>query len=299
VDIFGLLDTTFAGGLGRGQVTTAVTSTARGCGLYFKPLFNGHAVVGLNDNTSAPCGLDSWNGDWYITGSGLFSNGCAQAHKIVDLDNGKCVTSVGTASGFPVDVCLTPTTQKVNYPDDVLAIMPPNPCDGTAGDVGIPQPAGVSTFTNGIYCISNLDILDDEDITLNNATLYITDPTFDVKFAGGGGFYGTATKEGTFTGSEDFDDYYIVIPLRNPPCEDFNHGDQVIEWRGNGSGGTTGTILAPSSCLDLRGNGNLYAMNSQIIGYTVSSNGSAELHVNYNVANNHETPVYPTISLLK
>ena len=53
--------------------------------------------------------------------------------------------------------------------------MPPNPC--VTGGVGKPAPpvASVNTFSNGIYCISNLDLYSKTDIVLNNATLYVTD----------------------------------------------------------------------------------------------------------------------------
>jgi hypothetical protein len=179
----------------------------------------------------------------------------------------------------------------------VDAITPPNPCG--PGGIGLDPPASGSTFTNGVYCITNLDDYENDDIVLNNATLYVTDMAFNMKFAGGGGFYGTATQTGGYTGSGPYEQYYMVIVRNNAPCVDFNTGDQVIEWRGNGSGSFTGTVLAPSACLDLRGNGLQYAMNSQIIGYSVSTNGTADVYVNYVAGQNRKEPVYPTISVLK
>jgi len=69
--------------------------------------------------------------------------------------------------------------------------MPPNPCDGDPGDIGIWPPDTDPNFSNGVYCIANLDDYDSKDITLDNATLYVTDDKFSLKFAGGGGFFGT------------------------------------------------------------------------------------------------------------
>lgn len=301
VTIVSYLDTTFARVIGRSQVTNAVTATTRSCGHILAPLFDGHAIVGLKPNTGGNCGFDSGTSNsakWKVEGSGLFSNGCAYAKdgtppdQSVILDPGECMTTVGTASGF---TCIQPTTTSIAYPDDVWDIMPPNPCDGTPGDIGLPPPASGSTFKNGVYCISDLDKYDSSDIVLENATLYVTDLKFNLKFAGGGGFSGTATQGG------DFDNYYMVVAF-NPsnPCPDFTSNDtQVLRWRGNGGGAFYGTILAPSACLDVRGNGDPAGMHTQIIGYIVGSNGDADVYINYDEAENHLNPIEPNITLLK
>jgi len=115
---------------------------------------------------------------------------------------------------------------------------------------------------------------------------------FDLKFAGSGGFYGTATQGG------DFDDYYMIVAYNPTPCPSFtSNNTQVIEWRGNGAGSFTGTILAPSACIDLRGNADQSAMNSQIIGYIVGSNGNAEVYIKYNENENHQDPYIPAITM--
>ncbi|HJS18219.1 MAG TPA: pilus assembly protein TadG-related protein [Anaerolineales bacterium] len=302
VDITSYVDTTFARVIGWSKVTNFVTATARGCDFYRAPLFNGNAIVGLKPNTGGDCSFDSGTSDsahWKVEGSGIFSNGCAYSKSdepgdvSVELDPGSCITSVGTASNF---TCMNAnqTSQAIRYPDDVLAIMPPNPCDGTPGDVGLPPPANGSTFSNGVYCISDLDSYDQEDIVLNNATLYVTDTTFDLKFAGGGGFYGTPSQGG------DFKNYYMVVPYLGTPCPSFtSNNTQVIEWRGNGGGTFYGTVLAPSACLDIRGNGHPSGMHTQIIGYIVGSNGTAEVYINYNEDENHKIPVNPSLTLVK
>lgn len=297
VDIVSHVNTSFARVIGRTQITNAVTATSRGCGYYVAPLFGGHAIVSLKD-TSSPCAFDSGNSNsahWKIKGSGIFSNGCAfskNGNSVTFVDPGDCATTVGTATGFTS--CTPQLGQAISYPDDVLAMMPENPCDGTPGDVGLAPPASGSTFTNGIYCISDLDDYDQEDIHLDNATLYVTDTNFNLKFAGGGGFSGTATSSG------DYEDYYMIIAYESDPCQDFNdHDAQVIQYRGNGSGSFQGTILAPSACIDLRGNGEASGLHTQIIGYIVSSNGNAEVYINYDAAENHQEPVYPTITLLQ
>jgi hypothetical protein len=302
VDITFYLNTTFARVIGRNQVTGAVTATSRACGFYVAPLFDGAAIVGLNPTST--CAFDTGTSDsvyWRIKGSGVFSNGCAYSknNDSVEFDPGECAESVGSAHGF---TCQHPnqTSKRINYPDDVLKIMPPNPCDGTPGDIGITPPAGTTTFTNGVYCISDMDAFDKKNIVLNNATLYVTDTQFNLKYAGDGGFYGTPTEAGTYTGSDPYDEYYMIIAYTPDVCTSFsdNHA-QVLEWRGNGSGAFYGTILAPSACLDLRGNGEASGLHSQVIGYIVGSNGTADVLIDYQVDENHQNPVYPTITMLK
>ena len=296
VNIESTVQTTLARVVGTAQITNRVKATARGCGYIVAPLFSGNAIVSLNPANN-PCAFDSGNSNaahWKIQGSGIFSNGCAYSKNgnSVTLDPGECVTTVGTASNFSCSQQSPPIT-----PEEVLAIMPPNPCDGDPADVGLPQGSGVSsggsvTFSNGVYCISNMDALDQKDVNLINATLYVTDLDFSLKFAGGGGFSGTPSSSGDFT------NFYMVIAIANPPCPDFNSQNaQVIQFRGNGSGTFSGTILAPSACLDLRGNGETSGIHSQVIGYNVTTNGDAEVYINYNEDENHKNPYIPAVTM--
>jgi hypothetical protein len=298
VTIASTINTTFARVIGRNQITNVVTATSRACGFYQDALFDGNAIVGLKP-PDRDCGFDSGNSNaahWTLEGGGIFSNGCAfsKNNSSVDLDAGTCVTSVGTASGF---TCSQPgqTDLAIDYPDEVLAMMPDNPCDGDPGDVGLPPPASGSIFLNGVYCIDDLDSYDQQDIMLFNATLYVTDPEFNLKFAGGGGFYGYATTHG------EFENYYMIIAYNGNPCQRFSdhNGTQLIEWRGNGTGSFSGTVFAPSACLDLRGNADQSAMHSQIIGYIVGSNGNAEVYVRYEQEENVTIPVHPSVTLLR
>jgi hypothetical protein len=298
VKITSVVSTTFARILGKTQLTNVVSATARGCGYIVAGLFPGKAIVSLNPTTDIHnCAYDSGSSNsahWTVTGGGIFSNGCAisKDNDSVTLDPGECVTAVSGASGFTCQQ--TDDTQAIHYPADALAMMPPNPCDGTVGDVGIQPSSGQTTFTNGVYCISNMDALDSKDIILSNATLYVTDTDFNLKFAGGGGFSGTPTSSGTYS------NYYMVIAMAASPCPSFtSQNAQVINYRGNGSGDLKGTILAPSACIDLRGNGTTDNINSQLIGYNVSSNGTADIYINYREQDNHQNPYEPSVSLRK
>jgi hypothetical protein len=238
-----------------------------------------------------------------VEGGGIFSNSCAfsKEEDTVTFDPGLCVSTPSGSAGADGDWSCTPQpAAQYDWEDYVLAHMPPNPCDGTPGDVGKAPPASGSTFTNGVYCIGDFDQYDSTDITLNNATLYVTDDEFSLKFAGGGGFFGTATAVGTYPGSDDYDGFFLVVEPAQF-CEKFsdNTDSQVIEWRGNGTGTFYGTVFAPSACLDLRGNGSAEGMHTQIIGWIVGSNGTADTYVNYKEEENRRIRINPNITLLE
>ena len=304
VTIDSYINATFAKIIGRETLAGGATATARACGFKFVPLFDGHAVVGLNNNVSPSCALafDTGNSSsvtWRVEGGGIFSNSCAfsKDDETVTFDPGKCIATVGGTDPHDWD-CTPQPANPYDWEDYVLANMPPNPC--VSGGVGIWPSDTDPNFSNGVYCIADLDDYDSKNITLNNATLYVLDDDFSLKFAGGGGFFGTPTRAGSYPGSDDYDDYYMVVEPAQF-CEKFsdNTNSQVIEWRGNGTGTFYGTIFAPTACLDLRGNGEADGMHSQIIGWIVGSNGTADVYINYKKEENHEIPISPNISILK
>jgi hypothetical protein len=302
VKIVSIVNTTFARILGWTQLTNVVSATARGCGYIVAPLFPGNAIVSLSQvqriqgQQLLDCGFDTGgNATWNVVGGGIFSGGCAATggSSSVTLDPGKCVTTGGfSEAGFD---CKQEGAPPIDF---TAAMMPPNPCDHTTGDVGITPSPGQTTFTNGVYCISDMDAFDKKDIVLHNATLYVTDQEFNLQFAGTGGFSGDPTQEGTYS------NYYMIIAMADSshqPCPNFtDRNSQVINYRGNGSGTLQGTILAPSACIDLRGNGTTSnEINSQVIGYNVSSSGAGDIFIEYQEDETHLDPYEPSVTLRK
>jgi hypothetical protein len=284
-------------------MNNCVEAIAKGSPPTTEVLFDGNAIVGLNPATSShgsyPCGFDSGHSnavEWKLTGGGIFSNGCAYSknNDSVDLPDGKCVTTVGPAYNF---TCMQPNQSALKYSNaDIAALMPPTPaCDNTPqGGYVVPSNPSSFTFSNGIYCVSNFDAFRQKDIVLNDATLYVTDTDFDLKFAGHGGFAGTAPASGPYKG------YYLVVAISSTPCERYqDKGVQSIEFRGHGDVGIVGTILAPTACIDFRGNSNGQADRTQVIGYNVTSNGNADLNIIYDAGDNAGTPIKPKIALTK
>lgn len=302
VEITSHLNTYFAPIVGIRTMTNKVFATTRACGTYIAPIFGGNAIVSLNpDPDTCAFTSDTGSAEWAITGGGIFSNGCAVGKDNITLDEDHCVGAVEGVEGMDDIKCSTPAAPyDQTYIDD---IMPPNPCGedgegGDAGEVGLLQPHPIDKtvlLKNGVYCISDFDDYDSTDIILENATLYVTDEEFNLKFSGGGGFSGTPTVTG------DYSSYYMVIaPLpKGDECDSFtSNTTQVVNYRGNGSGEPYGTILAPTACVDLRGNGTA-DINGQVIGYNVSANGDANTSIHYVDDQNRRDPVKPTIELIK
>jgi len=312
VEIISRVKTFFGPILGINQVTNRVQAQTRACGTYDLQLFNGSAIVGLGLGGTSNCAFDSSTGSatWSIHGSGISSNNCAKG--FVGKDNvnlnGNCASAPGTVSfGASAPKC-TGTAQTYNraYVD---SIMPRNPCTGpiTNGVYeggGLVPSAGQIIFTNGVYCIDDVEGLFGQtihsDIKLTNATLYITDQSFDLKFAGGGanepGFVGTPTMTGEYSSL-----FVVVQPPANISdwCSAFNdNNSQTLLYRGNGDGDSYGTVLAPSACVDLRGNAGS-AVHGQIVGNLVSANGNADAEIWYEVDSNYQPPQEPNITLVK
>ena len=317
VNIVSSINTTFAKVIGRDEIETGATATSRACGFEYMPLFNGNAIVGLSPNSSN-CAIDTGNSNaktWTTRDGGVFSNGCLEhPNGTLTIPSNKCVTSVGNAtvrSGGLVTLenshapgCLQEfvgPSAAYQYPADIQAIMPPDPCTGTissgryAGGGKVPG-SGQTTFEDDVFCISDFSTLD-AHIELNNATLYVTDTSFSTRFNGGGntGFFGTATSAGTYAGSEFYDGYYMIIKLLSKAAAD--RCDQYFDFRGNGNLQMVGTILAPSTCMDYRGNSTGYSTHSQMIFYRFTSNGKAAIDVTYQADENHQIPISPSISL--
>jgi len=320
VSIVSYLDTTLARVIGRNEITNAVTATTHVCRPDPRSVVEGNAIVGCNTNNAPdpnhPCGLDtgsSASDTWNITGGGIHSNGCI-THKNGTLNipntppNQKCISTAGDGSGNDTSGGGAHSCVEVNRPSlNCDALMPPDPCTGTPDPTGR-YPGGGKiatspqvTFDNDIYCLADIDYFDGELVRINNATLYVTDLDFSVKYTGAkdtGGFIGTATRAGTDPGNwdEEYAGFAMIVAIQSPPCVKFQTDDQALALRGNSGGTLTGTILAPSACIEMRGTSG-WSLNGQVIGYTVTSNGTAGLNVNFNPDNNPFKPVNGNLSL--
>jgi Tfp pilus assembly protein PilX len=309
VDIFSTVDTNFANIVGVEQVNNRVQAVTRACRAHYQPFFDGNAVVGLNPNTSnsgnTPCGFDTGgNTSWSLTGGGLFTNGCAarSGSGQLNLEQWHCITTTGGVSGFGGGTCVQPGHPGYTMAQ-VIEMMPPLPaCDGTpqGGIVATPPTNQQSdvVFTNGVYCIDDFDAYDRKRIYVENATLYVRDASFDLQFSGGGsagtGFSGYASTSGPYAG------YFLLVRPVTPACERFTQNNsQRFVFRGNGNSDISGSIFAPTACIDFRGNPNGRNVNSQLVGYTVTGNGGGTVSIHYQDNRNAQQYVPPLIQLLE
>ncbi len=317
VQITSYVKTFFAPVVGVQQVTNKVESVTLACGEYHGGLFGGNAIVSLGNNMPADCAFDSGNSNaahWNLIGGGLSSNTCAYSKNdnSVTIEPPYCVSAVkGGMGGFSDNEC--PGDAGAYPPSYISSIMPPNPCIGaiTSGVYaggGKVVTAGQTTFSNGVFCMdteAKMNALTQKDVVLTNATLYVTAKEFDVKFAGKGSFAGTpfsgAPFSSTINSGSEYLNYYMIVTDNGHPCTTFTgngNNKQVFEYRGNATSELRGTVLAPTACIDVRGNGTA-TINGQLIGNSVSSNGNAGPDINYVENQNHIDPLGATIQLLR
>jgi Putative Flp pilus-assembly TadE/G-like len=289
------VNTFFGPVIGINQVHSCVQAIAHGKPELTFPPFAGNAIVGLDPNGNSFDSGQSNSAWWKISGGGIFANHNAHSKNSdsVTFPDGKCVTSVGTTSGF----ACTPVGQNradlfINYPSAVMTLIAsqwPTPlCNGTAflGPDGMIHPeAGKDgsvvdrfegVFAPGLFCFPDANgnggvVSYDPSVNgLGGVTFYISDPDFTRKFAGSGSYLNaSAPTSGIYKG------LLIFGPITPTPCT------QNLEIRGNGTTPFVGTVFLPSACLDYRGNGTA-GVNSQFIGYDITSNGTADVVVAYN-----------------
>lgn len=314
VDIVSRINTSIAKVVGQNTLTNAVTATARSCGFYYGPPFDGNAIVAL-----APTGKGfdgSGTPDWTITGGGIFSNSSSSNAAYCNGATGISVPSVtvvgGTDFGCHGPGTIGPvTTDAYQYAySSMSGFFPRRPiCDGNAYQSAgkwYPQAgtdgskvawSGDMDFTTGLYCVTNSPGPYHGAITGNRVTFYLMPPNFNFKLAGGGSFTASAPTKGEYQG----------ILLYLAPQLDANgnliqmsgNAKQEIDLRGNGNANVIGTIMAPSADITMFGNSGTGAFNSQIIGYHVDSGGNANIKITYKPNRNYNANLPIMLSLIK
>lgn len=309
VTIVSQIDTTFARIIGRTQVTNAVTATARTCGSYTGPPFDGNVIVTLApsgkgyDGTGTP--------DWIIEGGGIFSNSTSSDAAYCNGSTAITAPSI-TVVGMTDLRChgLNITTTTTNAPpytsyESIAGLLPPEPaCDGTAtlsAGKWYPEPGtdgsrvafnGTMDFAPGLYCVTNSPGPYHGELTGEDVTFYVMNPDFSMTFNGSGNsFNATAPTTGNYRG--------VLMYLA--PQVDGNGNliqTQELDLRGNGSGDISGTIIAPSANVTLFGN-STGVLNTQVIGYHVDSGGTANIHLKYHVEDNYQTALPIKLMMLK
>ena len=314
VTIVSYVNTTLARVVGRNEVTTAVTATARTCGSYTGPPFDGNAIVALArsgkgyDGTGTP--------DWIIEGGGIFSNSssanaayCNGATNITapsisvvgDTDLGCHGVNIGSTD--------TDVSPYVSYAS-VASLFPPKPaCNGTAtfsGGQWQPEAnkngskvaiSGDMDFAPGLYCVTNNPGPYHGALTGTEVTFYIMSPNFSMTFSGSGNYFNATAP----TGPKGYP--YKGVLIYMAPQVDANGNliqTQELDLRGNGTfGDIVGTIIAPSADVTMFGNSGTGVLNTQIIAYHVDSGGTANIHIAYDDEDNYQATLPIMLTMLK
>lgn len=149
------------------------------------------------------------------------------------------------------------------------------------------SPAGVLKLHRGVYCLQNGMVLtgnwtitsdldgDGHDSDTEGVFFYVQGG--DVKFNGGSNINLHAIDSTAGGFPSQLMKYLVYIPPSN-------HAE--IEITGNNGSTFTGMILAPTSSIDLIGNGNAFELHTQIIGYNTRISGSGTIDITYDPDDN-------------
>jgi hypothetical protein len=303
------INTTFGRVLGRDKLASDVTATSRACGSYTGPPFDGNAIVSLAPNGTGYYG--NGNADWIVEGGGIFSNS-TDSQAAYCQSNAVSITapSVTTVGGIDLS-CPTNIGTETENADQYTyamysALLPRQPaCNGTASlSSGQWHPqagadgsrvafSGDMDFAPGLYCVTNSPGPYHGEITGSEVTFYVLPANFSIKFNGSGNsFNASAPTSGEYAG---------VLMYVAPQVSNGNLlNTQEIDLRGNGDADIVGSIIAPSASVTMYGNSNSDAtINSQIIAYEVRGNGTADIHIEFQSADNYQATLPISIIPLK
>jgi len=314
VDIVSHLNTTLARVIGRNQVTSAVTATARACRPFHDTPFYGNAIVSLAPNGT---GFDAnGNADFDVTGGGVYSNSTDPDAAVACGGSADMTApSVTVVGGVDISGCSTLTAPspnldlnatQINY-SNYAALFPREPtCNGTAsfsGGVWYPEAgkdgsevvfSGNMNFAPGIYCVTNSPGNAVDTLSGSGVTFFIDVVNFEMKLNGDGeGMTGlTATTSGEYEG---------VLFYLAPQVDAYGNllNTQALDLRGNGNADVVGTIYAPSADVTMFGNSGTGAINSQVIAYQVDTGGTADIVVDFDPNDGYKPALDGVMSQLR
>jgi hypothetical protein len=296
------VDTYFARIVGRNKITNVVQAVARTKSSEIKQLVNGMAIVSLAPSSNCGNQKSFWiHGDatLEITGGGLFINSNNQTCALLQHGNG----SIRVNDGFKIDVVGGASIQKpllftpgvvvgavpINYPPPFF--MPDVDCEGNISKVnedgtsmspgewsGEFPPTGVTRLEPGVYCL--------EDGIKFNGPLQGHNVVFkvlqgEVRFSNDNIIL-DAPNSGDNAG------LLIYLPPENSSEVVLDGGQQSL---------ISGTILAPASPILIKGNSSSSGFHSQIIGYTIEVEGSSNIAIVYDDAQNYDSMTMPEVQL--
>jgi len=276
------------------------------------PFYDGNLIVALNPN---PCTGSNGNivlggnSDINLTGGGIFVNsggsGCGielSGCPVINVTSGG-VTSTGTAnvnltsssSTCTASSSAIPAPSYNSDPYDFPPDMPPVPpeCTSPYGTYSSPNSAQTVVtpgrwnqfppsdssvndeivMSPGVYCVDDVIKLRSRSLVLKgqDVTIYVrANNYFQIE---GGTINLDAPDEGDYAG------YLFIVD------SDFTGTPPNCSIDGNSVNTYEGTIFAPYCDVTVNGDSTGANLDAQIIGYTVTLNGSATMNINYDSDN--------------
>ena len=289
--------------VGWSELTNRVEAVARTKIPEVTEILHGYAIVSLAPTSDCNKKKSFWiHGETTldITGGGIFvnsnNNQCAliqQGSGGVKINDSSQINVVGAAQIQKPRFLVPGVTVGViplSYPPPFF--MPKVGCgdkfaevseDGISMSPGIWDekfpPEGVTQLESGVYCLG-----DGINITgnLEGHNVVLRVDSGEVHFSG------TASIQLDAPGSGENAGLLLYLPMKNSDKVVLNAGaDSVIK----------GTILAPASTIVIKGNNSSAGFHSQIIGYRIDADGSSNVVIVYNDAQNFNAVTMPEVQL--
>jgi len=300
------VNTYFAKVFGMSQVTNIAKATARSKASEVRAVLNGLAVVSLAPSSNCLNEKAFWvhgNTTLDITGGGVFVNSSNKDCAFIQQGGGSVrihgagqqITVVGGVSVQKPQL-LSPGVSvgasAMNYPPPFF--MPNASCgdevaevnaDGTSMSPGTWSkkfpPEGITSLEPGVYCLKDgIDLAEDQTLAGQNVALIVLGG--DVRFGSHANVNLDAPDKGDYKG------LLIYVPTEV---------SAKVVLDGGPNATFQGTILAPASQIIIKGNDSTNGFHSQIIGYTVEADGSSNVVIVYEDAQNYDAVTMPEVQL--
>jgi len=213
-----------------------------------------------------------------VDGGGVWTNGCLRADGSPDVDviNGG-VSYVGGTFGN-MGIFNTPPRQvPYTLPPESYHVPEPDCTGHWVDDSYLTNPANHPL--EGLYCLNGNMRINAHDVVVGNGvTFYV--PNGEVRING------NSTMQVTAPGASPDPSPAIPGVVLYMPI-DHRHDIQI---NGNSDSFWQGTILAPSTDVEIMGTGYIDAYHTQVIGWNVKVGGTADTYVTFEEHNLYSRP---------
>jgi len=292
--------------LGINQITVQSEAISRTKTPELTEIMNGSAVISLAPKSDCNKNRSFWvhgESTLDISGGGIFINSnnpdCAlitNGSGSIRIDGGEIVIAGGADIQKPQLITPFPPTMtsgiSISYPPPFF--LPKVGCDHdakiledgetmTAGDYyddNFPPP-GVSYLSGGVYCVDDFILEGGQGIQGTNVTILVDG---EIHWSGNSHVVLSAPMSGDHAG------LLIYSGIENKHRMVFTTDD---------TSSLKGTILLPGADVHINGGSSESGYHSQIIGYTIESNGQSNIVIKYKDEQNYDTYNMPEVQLVK